>query len=62
MGVSYFYVDGSSMRSSVTFYNFGGVGENTTDHIVSSYDYADAVVPIVEFVNAESAFSELFSS
>lgn len=57
MGVSYFYVDGSTMRSSVTFYNFGGVGENTTDHIVSSYDYAGAVVPMIEFMNMETAFA-----
>ena len=57
MGVSYFYVDGDTMRSSVTFYNFGGVGENVTDHIVSSYDYANAVVPMVEAVNAEASFA-----
>lgn len=57
MGVSYFYVDGSTMRSSVTFYNFGGVGENTTDHIVSSYDYAGAVVPMITFMNNEVAFA-----
>lgn len=57
MGVSYFYVDGSTMRSSVTFYNFGGVGENVTDHIVSSYDYANSVVPMVEFMNAETSFA-----
>lgn len=57
MGVSYFYVDGSTMRSSVTFYNFGGIGENTTDHIVSSYDYANAVVPMIEFMNTETAFA-----
>jgi hypothetical protein len=57
MGVSYFYVDGSTMRSSVTFYNFGGVGENTTDHIVSSYDYAGAVVPMITFMNNEAAFA-----
>lgn len=57
MVVSYFYVDGNTMRSSVTFYNFGGVGENTTDHIVSSYSYTDAVVPIVQFMNPENAFA-----
>ena len=57
MGVSYFYVDGSTMRSSMTFYNFGGVGEGVTDHIVSSYDYENAVVPMVEFMNAESLFA-----
>ncbi len=57
MGVSYFYVDGDSMRNSVTFYNFGGIGENTSDHIVSSYDYADAVVPIIGFMNSDTCFA-----
>lgn len=57
MGVSYFYVDGDSMRNSITFYNFGGIGENASDHIVSSYDYADAVVPIIGFMNSETCFA-----
>lgn len=57
MGVSYFYVDGNTMRSNVTFYNFGGVGENTTDHIVSSYAYTDAVVPMIQFMNQETSFA-----
>jgi len=57
MGVSYFYVDGNTMRSSVTFYNFGGIGENTTDHIVSSYAYADSVVPMVQFMDSETSFA-----
>jgi len=57
MGVSYFYVDGDKMRSSVTFYNFGGIGENTSDHIVSSYDYVDAVVPVLKFIDSENVFA-----
>ncbi len=57
LGVTYFYVDGDSMRSSVTFYNFGGIGENTSDHIVSSYDYADAVIPIIEYMDSETVFA-----
>lgn len=57
MGVSYFCVDGNSMRSNVTFYNFGGVGENTTDHIVSSYAYVDAVVPMVQFMDEGASFA-----
>lgn len=57
MAVSYFYVDSESMRSSVTFYNFGGVGENVADRIVSSYEYVDAVVPIVDFLNSSSVFA-----
>lgn len=57
MGVSYFYVDSDTMKSSVTYYNFGGVGENTADHIVSSYDYADAVVPVLEFLDDQTSFA-----
>jgi len=57
MAVSYFYVDSDTMKSSVTFYNFGGVGENVSDRIVSSYEYADAVVPMVKFMNSNSAFA-----
>ncbi|MBQ0027846.1 MAG: hypothetical protein KBS96_04515 [Lachnospiraceae bacterium] len=54
MGVSYFYVDGENMRNSVTFYNFGGIGENTPDHIVSSYDYVNAVVPVLKYIDEET--------
>lgn len=57
MGVSYFYVDGNAMRSSVTFYNFGGVGQNTTDHIVSSYSYTDSVVPLIQFMDSDTSFA-----
>ena len=57
MGVSYLYVDSDTMKSSVTFYNFGGVGENTSDHIVSSYDYADAVVPVLHFLDNQYSFA-----
>lgn len=54
MGVSYLYVDGDTLKSSVTFYNFGGIGENVSDHIVSSYDYMNGVVPIISFINDET--------
>ncbi len=57
LGVTYFYIDGSTMRSSVTFYNFGGIGENTSDHIVSSYDYADCVIPMIGFLDDENVFA-----
>ena len=57
MGVSYLYVDSDTMKSSVTFYNFGGVGENSSDHIVSSYDYANAIVPIVQFLDGQTFFA-----
>ncbi len=57
MGVSYFYVDSNTMKSSITYYNFGGVGENKADHIVSSYDYKDAVVPLLQFMDEQTVFA-----
>lgn len=54
MAVSYLYVDSDTMRSSVTFYNFGGIGENYTDRIVSSYEYTDCIIPFVSFLDSET--------
>ena len=54
MAVSYLHVDSDVMKSGVTFYNFGGVGENVTDRIVSSYEYPDAVVPTVDFMDSDT--------
>ncbi|MCR4750037.1 MAG: DUF5711 family protein [Lachnospiraceae bacterium] len=54
MAVSYLHVDSDTMKSGVTFYNFGGVGENVTDKIVSSYEYPDAIVPTIEFMNSDT--------
>ena len=53
MAVSYLHVDSEVMKSGVTFYNFGGVGENVTDRIVSSYEYPDAVVPTIDFLSSD---------
>ena len=55
--VAYVYVDAGVLKTNVAFYNFGSVGENYNDHIVSSWSYTDLVVPIVRFMNAETAFA-----
>ncbi len=55
--VSYLYVDGGHMKSSVAFYNFGAVGQNSTDNYVSGYDYIDAVVPFTRFLDNRSLFA-----
>lgn len=57
MAVSYLYVDSDMMKSSVIFYNFGGIGATMTDRIVSAYEYPDSVVPIIAFLDAESIFA-----
>lgn len=57
MAVSYLYVDSDRMKSSVIFYNFGGIGATMTDRIVSAYEYPDSVVPVVEFMDSENIFA-----
>lgn len=55
--VAYIYVDAGVLKTNIAFYNFGNVGENYNDHIVSSWSYTDLVVPIVRFMNADTAFA-----
>lgn len=55
--VSYLYIDSGHMKSSVAFYNFGAVGQNSTDNYVSGYDYIDTVVPFARFLDNKSIFA-----
>ena len=55
--VAYVYVDAGVLKTNVAFYNFDNVGDNYNDHIVSSWSYTDLVVPIVRFMNSETAFA-----
>ncbi len=57
VGVSYVYVDSGDMRSRVAFYNFGDVGQNETDNYVSGYDYSGTVIPMINFIDDETAFA-----
>ena len=55
--IAYVYVDAGVLKTNVAFYNFGSVGENYNDHIVSSWSYTDLVVPMVQFMNGSTAFA-----
>ncbi|HJD24983.1 MAG TPA: hypothetical protein IAA12_00875 [Candidatus Blautia intestinipullorum] len=52
MMVTYQFVDGSNTTSYVAFYNFGDVGQNEDDRIVSGYTYDGVVIPQVEYLDA----------
>ena len=52
MMVTYQFVDGSDTTSYVAFYNFGDVGQNEADRIVSGYTYENVVIPQVECISA----------
>lgn len=49
MATSYLAFEGSSLKSWVTFYNFGDVGQNYVDNMVGSYSF-EALVPQIDFV------------
>ena len=57
VGVSYLYMENGTMTTKVAFYNFGGVGQNEIDHLVSGYNYVDAIVPTLQFMNETTAFA-----
>lgn len=56
LGIAYVRIEEGQLKSSVAFYNFGEVGQNETDNYVSGYDYVDAVVPRLKFINNSTAF------
>ncbi len=50
MAVAMLDVNEGTVKTTVAFYNFGSVGQNEIDNIVSSYPYSDVVIPKVEFL------------
>lgn len=57
LAVSYLYLDSGIVSSSVAYYNFGAVGQNEIDNLVSGYNYSDTVVSYLEFMNAKTSFA-----
>ena len=55
MAVSYIKPTGNGIQTSLAFYNFGDVGQNVTDKIVSGYDYEKMVVPFLHYINENDA-------
>lgn len=51
MMVTYQFVDGNDTTSYVAFYNFGDVGQNEDDRIVSGYKYEGVVVPQIQYLS-----------
>ncbi len=50
MAVSLLDINAGNVKNTITFYNFGSVGQNEIDNIVGTYSYADMVFPKVEFL------------
>ena len=55
--VSYLYPEDGTVKTSVAFFNFGSVGQNSIDNYASGYDYPGVVVPYVQFMSSSAAFA-----
>ncbi len=55
VGISYLYADSTSYKTNIAFYNFGEVGQNKTDNLVSGNTYANAIVPHIQFIGNSKA-------
>lgn len=50
MAVSMLDINDGSVKTVIAFYNFGTVGQNSIDKIVSSYTYANKVIPQIRYL------------
>lgn len=57
LAVSYLFVDSGILSTSVAYYNFGAVGQNEVDNLVSGYNYSGTVVSYVSFMNTDTSFA-----
>lgn len=55
--VAFMYVDAGMVKTRVAFYNFGPVGDNNKDYLVSGFDYTDMIVPEVGFLSNSTAYA-----
>lgn len=55
MAVSYLKAEGNGIKTSIAFYNFGDVGQNVVDKMVSGFDYDDMIIPFLHYFNSDAA-------
>lgn len=53
MAVDMIDVNDGNIKSTITFYNFGSVGQNEIDNNVGMYSYSDMLIPQIEYVSNE---------
>ena len=57
VAVSYLKAEAGEISTNVGFYNFSAVGQNYTDNLVSGYGYQDQIIPVISYMNNDSAFA-----
>lgn len=50
MAISMLNIGDGKLKTTIAFYNFGSVGQNEIDNIVSSYSYNDEIYPQMQFI------------
>lgn len=50
VGVAHLTMGNSSIGSSIAFYNFGSVGQNSVENNVSGYNYSDEIFPYFTYL------------
>lgn len=50
LAVSMLDINEGTVKTVIAFYNFGAVGQNSIDKIVSSYTYADVMIPQIRYL------------
>lgn len=51
LAVSILDVASGSVKTTISFYNFGTIGQNQIDNLVNTYSYAGNVIPQIEYVD-----------
>lgn len=54
LAVSMLDINEGTVKTVIAFYNFGAVGQNSIDKIVSSYTYEDVVIPQIQYLAEET--------
>lgn len=54
LAVSMLDINDGGVKTVIAFYNFGTVGQNSIDKIVSSYTYADTVIPRICYLSGDT--------
>ena len=57
LAVSFIFVEEGSIVTNVAFYNYGPVGDNQSDQLVSTFTYRDMIVPEIHFMTNGAAFA-----
>lgn len=54
LAVAYLYADAGVLMTKMAFYNFGPVGSNVSDRLVSTWSYTDMLIPYVKFLDNDT--------